>query len=56
MPKVPLEEATSESHVELQEQVRRRAYEIYLERGGQDGHALEDWLQAESEWPRRASS
>jgi len=31
------------------EEVERRAYQIYLSRGGQDGHAVEDWLQAESE-------
>src|ERR1044071_6457359 len=29
--------------------MRRRAYEIYLERGGQPGHELDDWLQAERE-------
>jgi hypothetical protein len=28
------------------EQIRMRAYEIYLERGGTDGHELEDWLDA----------
>jgi hypothetical protein len=31
------------------EEVERRAYQIYLSRGGQDGHAVEDWLQAEQE-------
>lgn len=31
------------------EQIRCRAYEIYLERGGQDGGDLDDWLQAERE-------
>ena len=29
------------------EEVERRAYEIYLQRGGQDGRDLEDWLEAE---------
>jgi hypothetical protein len=29
--------------------IRRRAYEIYLERGGEPGRDLEDWLQAEGE-------
>jgi hypothetical protein len=33
----------------LQERIRRRAHEIYLERGGQDGSELDDWLQAEQE-------
>ena len=32
-----------------EEDIRRRAYEIYLERGGQPGSALDDWLQAERE-------
>jgi Protein of unknown function (DUF2934) len=30
-------------------EIRRRAYEIYLERGGQAGGDLDDWLQAEHE-------
>jgi hypothetical protein len=29
--------------------IRRRAYEIYLERGSVPGRDLEDWLQAERE-------
>jgi Protein of unknown function (DUF2934) len=29
--------------------IARRALEIYEARGGQDGKALEDWLQAERE-------
>jgi Protein of unknown function (DUF2934) len=33
----------------LEEQLSRRAHEIYLERGGQDGSDLEDWIQAEAE-------
>jgi uncharacterized protein len=32
-----------------QERVRRRAYEIYEQRGRENGHELDDWLQAESE-------
>jgi Protein of unknown function (DUF2934) len=31
------------------ESIRKRAYEIYLERGGQPGRELDDWLQAERE-------
>ncbi len=31
------------------EQIERRAYEIYLARGGEPGRELEDWLQAERE-------
>jgi hypothetical protein len=31
------------------EEIRCRAYEIYLERGQQAGGELDDWLQAERE-------
>jgi hypothetical protein len=30
-------------------QIRARAYEIFLGRGGQHGHETDDWLQAEYE-------
>jgi hypothetical protein len=30
-------------------QIAARAYEIYEQRGREDGHALDDWLQAEQE-------
>ena len=30
-------------------EIRRRAYEIYIERGGQPGGEIDDWLQAERE-------
>jgi hypothetical protein len=32
-----------------EEDVRRRAYEIYLERGAAPGNELDDWLKAELE-------
>ena len=31
------------------EEVARRAYDLYLARGGEHGHDLEDWLQAKGE-------
>lgn len=31
------------------EQIEKRAYARYLERGSEDGHAVEDWLAAERE-------
>ncbi len=34
---------------ELKEQIRLRAYELYEQRGGEDGRELDDWLQAEAE-------
>lgn len=33
----------------LEQEIRTRAYELYLQRGGQSGYELEDWLQAERE-------
>jgi hypothetical protein len=35
-----------------QDQIRMRAYELYLERGAQPSDGLEDWLQAERELQR----
>ena len=33
----------------LEDAIRHRAYQIYLERGAVDGHAEDDWRQAEAE-------
>jgi Protein of unknown function (DUF2934) len=33
----------------IEEQIRRRAYELYEARGKQDGREFDDWLQAEAE-------
>jgi hypothetical protein len=35
-----------------EEEIRLRAYELYLERGEQPGCDLDDWLQAERELQR----
>ena len=32
-----------------EQEIRNRAYEIYLQRGGQPGDEVDDWLQAERE-------
>jgi hypothetical protein len=34
---------------ELEEQIRVRAYELYEQRGKDEGHEIDDWLQAEAE-------
>ncbi|HLH36351.1 MAG TPA: DUF2934 domain-containing protein [Alloacidobacterium sp.] len=34
---------------ELEARIRQRAHELYEARGGEDGHDIEDWLQAEAE-------
>ena len=39
----------STANAAREEDIRRRAYEIYLERGAEPGRELEDWLQAERE-------
>jgi hypothetical protein len=36
------------------EEIRLRAYEIYKERGGQPGHDVDDWCQAEREIESRS--
>jgi DUF2934 family protein len=36
----------------MKEQIEARAYELYLERGDEDGQRLEDWLTAEKELKR----
>ncbi len=33
----------------VEEQIRQRAFEIYIQRGNQSGSELDDWLQAERE-------
>lgn len=38
---------------EREEEIRRRAYEIYLEGGEQPGRDLDDWLLAERELEHR---
>jgi hypothetical protein len=45
------DKSRSEGHtqVELAAEIRYRAYEFYEERGRADGHALEDWAEAEAE-------
>jgi len=35
--------------VPAQEEIELRAYDIYLERGGKEGNAVDDWLAAEKE-------
>jgi Protein of unknown function (DUF2934) len=50
---IPIASSTApppaKSASEVQEQIRRRAYELYEECGRTDGRDLEDWLQAESD-------
>ncbi len=43
----PMQEAARREPTD--EEIRQRAYEIYLARGATPGYELDDWLQAESE-------
>ena len=50
--RIPSQEDTRTSQqasVPVEEQIRQRAHDIYLQHGGQRQSATEDWLQAESE-------
>ncbi len=38
----------------LEEEIRRRAYALYEQRGREDGHDLDDWLHAEVELTAKA--
>lgn len=40
---------------DLEQRIRVRAYELYEQRGKEDGHALDDWLRAEAELSERKS-
>jgi hypothetical protein len=48
-PGTSVEERERLLHSTDEQAIRDRAYEIYLHRGAQPGHELEDWLQAERE-------
>jgi hypothetical protein len=37
------------SIADVEEQICRRAHELYEQRGREEGYALDDWLQAETE-------
>ncbi|MGA8214835.1 MAG: DUF2934 domain-containing protein [Candidatus Sulfotelmatobacter sp.] len=39
--------------VNLEDEIRRRAYELYLQRGSASGSEAEDWLSAEAEVRQR---
>ena len=48
-PDTAVEDREGLLHSSREQEIRNRAYEIYLQRGGQSGYELEDWLQAERE-------
>jgi len=40
---------TEPENLPLEERIRLRAYELYVQRGNESGSEFEDWLQAEEE-------
>ncbi len=42
-------EAQGATDLSVQNMIARRAYELYLERGGVSRNEIDDWLQAERE-------
>jgi hypothetical protein len=42
-------ENQTEPTPEMMEQIRARAHELFEQRGREEGHDVEDWLQAEAE-------
>ena len=48
-PEAAVEETDELVDSTREQAIRARAYEIYLERGGQPGHDVDDWIQAERE-------
>ena len=52
--KTSLPSGKTGSEAVAEEEIRRRAYELYEERGREAGHELDDWLQAEAEITARA--
>jgi hypothetical protein len=43
------EQVASQSSPVLEEKIRTRAYELYLQRGGMGGSPEQDWLRAKEE-------
>ena len=55
--KIPAERGSSpDFSVPLEDKIRYRAYELYQQRGGEEGHAIDDWLLAEKEINRQQSN
>ncbi len=48
-PVTVLKPKSSADLARMEEEIRRRAYQLYEERGGQHGFDQDDWLRAETE-------
>ena len=51
-----LKSSASSSNGPTEDEIRKRAYELYRERGSGPGSALDDWLQAEAELKLRSGA
>lgn len=49
LPAQNTERKTTQPSVPTLDEIRRRAHEIFMARGGAPGHELEDWLRAEQQ-------
>jgi len=47
--RVNLTKERSKETLSLEERIRQRAYELYVQGGNESGSELDDWLQAEEE-------
>jgi hypothetical protein len=47
--KKPPANLTGDSKQVFEDEIRRLAYQLYEERGREDGHDIDDWLRAEAE-------
>ena len=48
-PRFPISLRPNQPDGEIEEKIRRRAYELYQRRGGMDGNPTDDWLKAKQE-------
>ena len=46
----PPKNAAAQPATVTTDDIVRRAYDLYLARGREDGHDVEDWMQVEREW------
>lgn len=53
---MPIPASAIQSAALNRDDVARRAFELYCERGYRDGYDVQDWLQAERELRRNASA
>ena len=54
--RAPTPPAQQQSWPTAEKDIARRAYDRYLARGGEPGHALDDWLDAERELQQAVGS